>query len=86
MTGDPFRVYSIAYDLEKNTTPEKVVNHKIEMNEFYFYDCDFRISTRVLYAALINTEKWSFRFIWISAFMKSNIWMVDDGLIEIDKT
>lgn len=70
--------YSIEYDLEKNTTSEKVVNYKTKTNEFHFYESDFGISKRVSDGLFMDTEKLSISFIEASAYMKSNITIIDD--------
>jgi hypothetical protein len=70
--------YSIEYDLEKNTTSEKVVNYKTKTNEFHFYESDFGISKRVSHGLFMDTEKLSISFIEASAYMKSNITIIDD--------
>jgi hypothetical protein len=69
--------YSIEYDLEKNTTSEKVINYKTKTNEFHFYESDFGISKRVADELFMDTKKLSISFIESSAHMKSNITILD---------
>jgi len=71
-------VYSMEYDLEKNTTSEKVVNYKTKTNEFYFYESDFGISKRVSGELFMDTNKLSISFIEATSNVKSNITIVDD--------
>jgi PBP1b-binding outer membrane lipoprotein LpoB len=69
--------YSIEYDLEKNTTSKKVLNHKTKTNEFHFYKSDFGISKRVSDELFMDTKKLSISFFDASVFMKSNITIID---------
>jgi hypothetical protein len=78
--------YSIDYDLEKNTTSEKVINHKTKTNEFHFYESDFGISKRVSDELFMDTKKLSISFFDANAFMKSNITILDDVASNVKTT
>jgi hypothetical protein len=70
--------YSIEYDLEKNTTSEKVINYETKTNEFHFYESDFTESKKVFKELFMDTKKLSINFINTSSNEKSNIIIEDD--------
>jgi hypothetical protein len=70
--------YSIEYDLEKNTTSEKVINYETKTNEFHFYESDFTESKKMFEELFMDTKKLSINFINTSSNEKSNIIIEDD--------
>jgi PBP1b-binding outer membrane lipoprotein LpoB len=75
---DASGAYAIEYDLEKNTTSEKVINYKTKTNEFRFYESDFTTSNKVSEELFMDTNKLSINFIDASLKEKSKITIEDD--------